>query len=156
MNKYRLALLGGLTGAAVLLTAACGGAERTPAGPGITAPQPAATQQAANSAAATATPAADAMEPADAPGQATGNAEADLLAQGMEIFQKTAGAVGCAACHGMDARGNTELGAPNILERNEDDIWNALDTRAQMSFISLTPQQVRAVAAYLAHLNEQQ
>jgi len=80
----------------------------------------------------------------------------DLVAQGKVLFERTAGGTGCAMCHGLDAQGNTVIGAPPNIGATRDMIWNALDTRAQMSYLVLTPDEVNAIAAYLAYLAEQQ
>lgn len=83
---------------------------------------------------------------------AAGAGDAALLAQGEELFQRTAGGVGCAYCHTAAATGNPELAAPDIRERNAADIADALVTRAQMQFIVLSGDEIQAIAAYLATL----
>lgn len=44
-----------------------------------------------------------------------GHADAQLIAQGKDVFNK----VGCIGCHGADAKGNQQLGAPNLT----DTVW---------------------------------
>lgn len=46
--------------------------------------------------------------------------DAELAQQGVEVFSQN-----CAACHGVDASGNTALGAPNLA----DDVWLYAGTR---------------------------
>jgi mono/diheme cytochrome c family protein len=77
-------------------------------------------------------------------------ASPEVVAQGEEIFQETAGGVGCASCHGTDARGGG--GAPNIVGRDARAIERALDRVGQMGFIELDQQEIEAVAAYLRAL----
>jgi mono/diheme cytochrome c family protein len=76
-------------------------------------------------------------------------------ANGKVIFEKTAGGVGCAACHGLDGRGKRDLASPNIRGKAVSDILRALETRAQMRFINLSDDELEAVAAYLKALNGQ-
>jgi len=73
----------------------------------------------------------------------------DPVAQGEQIFQKTAGGVGCASCHGPEARG---LIGPNIRGKTASQISSALGHVDAMLFIKLTSEQIEAVAAYLATL----
>jgi len=81
-----------------------------------------------------------------------GNDDAALVAEGEQIFLKTAGGVGCAYCHGADGTGNPEFAAPDIRGKDYLAVSDALITRAQMSFISLSDHEIRAVVAYLATL----
>ncbi len=80
----------------------------------------------------------------------------EVLARGKLIFEKTAGGVGCAMCHGMDAMGDPAQAAPPNIGASAEVIEQALFDRPQMSFISLTVPEVKAVAAYLQWLKEQQ
>ncbi len=80
----------------------------------------------------------------------------EQIAQGKEIFEKTAGGVGCALCHGLDAKGDPAQGAPSNLGASWESIEQALYDRPQMSFISLTRDEIKAVAAYLQWLEAQQ
>lgn len=80
-----------------------------------------------------------------------GNAE-DLLVQGEEIFQRTAGGIGCQYCHGTDGKGNI---GPNIRGKPEEAIQNALGLVLQMNFLELSDQEIKAVATYLKYLETQ-
>jgi mono/diheme cytochrome c family protein len=82
----------------------------------------------------------------------TGSSDAALVAEGEQIFLKTAGGVGCQYCHGVDGKGLPEAAAPDIRGKDYLAVTDALITRAQMSFISLTDHEIRAVVAYLATL----
>lgn len=119
--------IGGVLAAAVLLLAACGG------GP---AAQPAAS------------PSAPATPPATPKGDS-----AALRAKGEDLFQKTAGGVGCQMCHGADGKGKPNI-APAIRGKTADDIKRALGLDA-MSFIRLTDDDIQAVAEYLKYLQSQ-
>jgi len=78
----------------------------------------------------------------------------DLLAQGKQIFEETAGGIGCAACHGMDGRSG-EIGPPNA-GADEAKVQNALKSVPEMaSIIKLSHSEVKAVVAYLKYLGEQ-
>ncbi len=81
-------------------------------------------------------------------------APAPVIERGEEVFQRAAGGVGCASCHGIDARGIDGL-APNILGRPAFAIERALARVSQMSFISLTDEDLDAVVAYLQFLKTQ-
>lgn len=78
-----------------------------------------------------------------------------LINQGKIIFETTAGGVGCALCHGLDGKGKPEFASPPNRGATADMIWNALENRPQMSFIVLSNDEVRAVAAYLEVLATQ-
>lgn len=78
-------------------------------------------------------------------GAAVGN-----VARGELIF-KTAGGVGCIACHGPEGRGGTGIAPPNIGASAEK-IRDRLATVPAMSFLSLTEQEILDVAAYLQSL----
>jgi mono/diheme cytochrome c family protein len=75
------------------------------------------------------------------------------------IFEKTAGGVGCAACHGLDGKGNGPAGvnAPNIRGKNEGDLRAAISGGVPMmtSVIKLNDDEIAAVVAYLQYLSEQ-
>ena len=68
------------------------------------------------------------------------------------MFEKTAGGLGCAYCHQLDASGDPAIGAPNIRGVTDAQIIDALNTRVQMSFLNLTNDEITAVAAYLMTL----
>lgn len=94
-------------------------------------------------AAITSTPAAD-----------TGAENGDLaetIEQGKEIFQITAGGVGCQLCHGKDAAG---LIGPNIQGATSMQILGAFDRAPDMAFIYLENWEIQAVSAYLQTLVE--
>lgn len=76
----------------------------------------------------------------------------DLIALGEEIYQVTAGGIGCKACHGPDALGDV---GPMILGKSAETITIQLDTNEAMQFIILTPEEIEALAAYLAYLQDQ-
>jgi len=74
------------------------------------------------------------------------------------VFDKTAGGVGCAYCHGLDGKGGgiSGLGAPDIRDRKEAQVRGALTGGVPlMSFIKLNDAEITAVVAYLQYLNEQ-
>jgi hypothetical protein len=77
--------------------------------------------------------------------------DVDLLVLGEELFQRTAGGVGCAACHGPDGQGTSI--APNITGVTKSRIVRALNGGVpQMSSIELTDTEIDAVYAYLETL----
>ncbi|MDE8348574.1 MAG: c-type cytochrome [Acidocella sp.] len=82
---------------------------------------------------------------------------------GKQIFLhgNGAGAMPCAACHGVDARGNTSIGAPKLAGLPVGVIESALAQfahggggNASMQYIAqaLNPAETDAVASYLANL----
>ncbi len=81
-------------------------------------------------------------------------AQSDEAEAGRVIFEETAGGVGCAYCHGNDASGQGEAGvqAANIVGADATRIRNALGSISMMDFIRLSPDEIDAVAAYLAYL----
>ncbi len=132
-------------GASILL-GACGGDES----PG-TAVQ-AATVAPVATVAAPATATVLPTEPptnAASPGAAPSGPGSDPRALGEEIYQKTAGGVGCQYCHGSDASGGI---GPAIINRSSAEIAGALDRVEAMSFILLETEEILAVAEYLAYL----
>ena len=76
-----------------------------------------------------------------------------LKAKGEEIYQKTAGGIGCKTCHGTDGKGIPNT-APDIREASAEDIRRALGGDA-MSFISMTDEDIEAVATYTKYLQSQ-
>lgn len=80
----------------------------------------------------------------------------DILARGRLIFEKTAGGVGCAMCHGLNALGDPAQGVPPNIGASVEMIEQALFDRPQMSFMSVTRDEVIAVSVYLQWLKEQQ
>ena len=113
------------------------------------------------SAADTTAPATSAGLPA-APQPATqpaNSAASDPLAKGKLLFDNTAGGVGCAACHGLDAKGNGPAGvnAPTIRGKNEGDVRAAIAGGVPMmtTIITLNDEEIAAVVAYLDYLSQQ-
>ena len=76
------------------------------------------------------------------------------VALGRTIFEKTAGGIGCAACHGMNARGGAQFNAPDIRGADEPRVRAALTGVAQMSQIKLSDPEIAAVVAHLQELNK--
>ena len=70
---------------------------------------------------------------------------------GKKIFEETAGGVGCASCHGMKAEGDI---GPAIHGQDAVAILNQLKVNEAMQFITLTPEEVDQVAAYLRYLHD--
>jgi mono/diheme cytochrome c family protein len=79
-------------------------------------------------------------------------AAGDLLTRGEDLYQRTAGGMGCAACHGTDAYGNI---GPNIRSSSAQEIQDALQNVAAMKFLKLNDDDVNAIAAYLTKLGSQ-
>lgn len=167
MKRYlskRLGII--LLAGAVMLMAlpACGGSA-SEAGPAPTATQTTAKATASPATTAAATATATPM-PTPTPAQSTvlpstptvSTGGGALVAQGKLIFEKTAGGLGCAYCHGLDGRGKgpANVNAANIRSKNEGDVRAAIQGGvAMMSFIKLTDDEITAVVAYLQYLNEQ-
>ena len=78
---------------------------------------------------------------------------ADEKQKGEELYQKTAGGIGCQFCHGADGKGVPNT-APDVRGKSADDITRALNGEA-MSFISMTEEEIEAVTAYLKYLQSQ-
>lgn len=76
-----------------------------------------------------------------------------LITEGRTIFEKTAGGVGCAACHGHFAMGDLKIG-PNIRGASPERIQGGLAARDAMAFIRLTDEELTAVAAFLGYLGK--
>lgn len=76
--------------------------------------------------------------------------EEALLALGREVYEVTAGGIGCAFCHGSDGKG-TPYG-PNIRGRSRGDIANALNWAGEMTNIDLSERELDAVTLYLSRL----
>lgn len=90
---------------------------------------------------------------AGTPGWADENIDT-LVARGRTVFEKTAGNIGCAACHGHFAMGDIAT-APNIRAADETRVKNALGGVGAMRFLAptLSPEDVRSVQAFLRYLN---
>jgi mono/diheme cytochrome c family protein len=78
--------------------------------------------------------------------------EADLLALGEEVYQVTAGGIGCKSCHGTDGLGDI---GPAIIGKSAETIRIQLDFNENMFFIILTDEEIEAVAAYLKVLQRE-
>lgn len=80
-------------------------------------------------------------------------AQADDLtpeqAAGKVIFEETAGGIGCAACHGMDAGGDV---GPPIAGQSFDTIKLQFSVNPNMQFFELTDEEITQVVAYLTLL----
>ncbi|MFQ5922348.1 MAG: c-type cytochrome [Anaerolineales bacterium] len=76
----------------------------------------------------------------------------ELVALGEELYQRTAGGIGCQACHGVDASGDV---GPNILGKSAQTIQTQLESNEAMQFIILSDSEIQAVAAYLGWLESQ-
>jgi mono/diheme cytochrome c family protein len=159
MKKMIIARITGIgAGALALLSvAACGGSGADSPTATRTSVPPTNTPTAKET--ATKPPATPTVTPSatsGVPTQPAGNGDEQLIALGKNVFENTAGGVGCAYCHHADATGDTDIGSPNIRGVTEAQINDALATRAQMAFITLTNEEIRAVAAYLKTLAEEQ
>lgn len=122
--------------------------EATAAPEATTAPTPEPTATAEP--APTEQPADDAESSPESGDGDTGAGDADLVAQGEEIFQVTAGGVGCQFCHKSDATG---LIGPDIRGKTAQNITDAIGGGVpDMAFLELTEDEIAAVAAYLATL----
>jgi mono/diheme cytochrome c family protein len=88
---------------------------------------------------------------------AADSADAAQLALGKEVFEVTAGGIGCASCHGLDGKGNgpANVGAPPNRGLDEARVRTALDNVELMSAIKLTDAELKAVVAYLQFLDTQ-
>lgn len=163
-------VMGGiLLGVALLVAlAACGGSSegttQMPPTPQANATsQPTATASPPVTASLTPTPTQSKMPPATSvPTPMVSAGDDDLLAKGKLIFEKTAGGVGCASCHGLDGKGNPQAGIPANRGKTEgqlrqalEGITNELGGVPPMAFIKLTDAEITAVVAYLRYLNEQ-
>jgi mono/diheme cytochrome c family protein len=74
------------------------------------------------------------------------------------VFEKTAGGVGCAFCHGLDGKGGgiSGLGAPDIRGKEDARVRGALIGGVPlMSFIKLNDAEITAVVAYVQWLDTQ-
>lgn len=73
---------------------------------------------------------------------------ADDTANGEKTFKAK-----CAACHGPDAAGKPAMKSPSIKGKTADDIKKVISTSPKHAGLkSLTEDQVKEVAAYLATL----
>ncbi len=143
MRRDLVKLVGGILFGGAMLVALAACASST----GAASSAPEATTPAAGAAPTT----QQSTQPADKPAS-------DPLAQGKLLFEKTAGGVGCAACHGLDGKGSpTPVNAPNIRGKNEGDVRAAISGGVPMmtEIIKLNDEQIAAVVAYLDYLSRQ-
>ncbi|NQW22468.1 MAG: cytochrome c [SAR202 cluster bacterium] len=164
IQKNLVRLVGSaLLGATVIVAVACGG----DAAPSTAAPTATTLPAAAPTATAVPSPTETvAVAPTDTPEvipstppSLPDSTDQTLLAEGKLIFEKTAGGVGCAFCHGMDGKGDgpAGLGAPANRGSTRARFEWALgggETGA-MVFIQLNRAEKDAVMAYLDFLGEQ-
>lgn len=88
------------------------------------------------------------------PLQASGiDTSSTAFLQGQEIYNSTAGGVGCASCHGLDGKG-TEA-APAHLGADEAKVRTALSGVAMMSMIKLKRSEIKSLMVYLNYLTEE-
>ena len=90
-----------------------------------------------------------------APKPAAVPAGGNVPALGRTIFEKTAGGVGCASCHGTDAKGGAQSKAPDIRGADEMRVRAALAGVTVMSRIMLNDAEIAAVVSHLQELNKQ-
>ncbi len=99
-----------------------------------------------------------ALQPAASPSAApvaAPAAAANPLVLGRALFEKTAGGVGCASCHGMTGVGGAQFNAPDVRGANEARVRSALSGVAVMSRITLSDVEIAAVVSHLQELNKQ-
>ena len=82
------------------------------------------------------------------PGEDT--ASAKDIAAGRLLHEETAGGVGCASCHGMNAKG--EGLAPDIRGVDAGQIMDGLKNTEDMREIALSKNQINQLVAYFASL----
>lgn len=77
----------------------------------------------------------------------------ELIARGRIVFEEDAGGngFGCAECHGHFGMGDLQVG-PNNRGMSEQRIRAGLGKVDRMSFLRLTDEEIKAVAAFLAYL----
>ncbi len=90
-------------------------------------------------------------------GDAAAAAPATGPVSGQAIFEKGAGGaggIGCATCHGVNARGGAQMNAPDIRGASEDRVRAALVGVVAMSRFKLSDAEIAAIVAHLAELNK--
>lgn len=132
------------------VAAAAPTATATPAPTATATTQPAATPTTAPVRSPTVAPTAAPTVPRGA--TATAASGPSKLALGEQVYQKTAGGVGCAACHGADGKG---LSGPNVRGKTSAEIGGQFLGNPSMQFIKLTQEELEAVGEYLAYLATQ-
>lgn len=93
--------------------------------------------------------------PASASATPAASSRDALLAQGKILYEKTAGGVGCASCHGIDGKGagTSGTGAPDIRGASEAKVRATLSGGvAAMNFIKLNENEMQAIVAYVGQL----
>lgn len=70
-----------------------------------------------------------------------------MIAQGQAIFDSGSDGVGCKECHGFDA---TVLVGPVLQDKSADQVHAALRGIEGMQGLTLSVDELKAVAAYLA------
>ena len=154
--NFRIAMT--LLALSLVIFVGCGGDDDDePTATQASAVQPTATATVADEPTATVPAEPTPTEPAADPtstedDEASGGGDDELIEQGRVIFEETAGGIGCAACHGMDAKGDPTIGSADIRGANAERIQGALASVDMMSIIELTDEEIDAVAAYLATL----
>ncbi len=83
------------------------------------------------------------------PGESSPTPVVDVAA-GKLLFEETAGDVGCASCHGMNAK--DEGLAPDIRGADTIRVTDSLKNTGDMADIAMTEGQVTEIVAYLATL----
>jgi len=89
------------------------------------------------------------VAPTSSASTTTTSAAGDLVGQGEILYKRTAGGMGCAACHGADASGSV---GPNVRGKSAHEIDDAIKRVSAMSFIRMSDDDIQAVAAYLKYL----
>lgn len=82
----------------------------------------------------------------------------EIIVLGKLLYEETAGIEGCAACHGIDGRGQGTVSgqtAPNIRGMTRSQVRQALGDVLDMSDIELSSEELMAIVAYLQYLNTQ-
>ena len=74
------------------------------------------------------------------------------IARGRLLHEETAGGVGCASCHGMNARG--EGLAPDIRGVTSAEIIDSIKNTEDMRDIALTMADINNLVAYFTFLKE--
>ena len=68
------------------------------------------------------------------------------MAQGEQLYQFSAGDVGCQLCHGEGAKGGV---APAIVGKTAEEIYYQFANSTAEQFIKITDEDIDAVALYL-------
>ncbi|MBI2864789.1 MAG: cytochrome c [Chloroflexi bacterium] len=150
MNRDLMKLVGSMLvgGVAILvLLSGCGSSASGTALPTATAPA-GATARLEPSTTAPASSQSAVPSPTPAPSAGSGV----VLEKGKLIFEKTAGGVGCASCHGLDGKGKS---GPFIQGASKARVQQFLAGGQAMSFIKLSDEEITAVVAYLQYLSKQ-